>query len=116
MNRMTFLHKKSSKITFLTSENCTSKSVKKIIKELNTVNSMYKERDFNIEVFHGGNKLDLNALIYNNRPVSLNICEKGRHVPIIKRSIKSTKKGSRCTTHYVPYKRYTNLMTRLLVE
>ena len=62
MNGMTLLHTKSSKITFLTLEDCISKSTEKIIKELNTVNSMYKERVFIIEAFHGDNEFNLNAL------------------------------------------------------
>ena len=40
MNGTSFLHKKSSNTSFLTSENCTSKRAEKVIKELNTVNSM----------------------------------------------------------------------------
>ena len=62
MNGMPFLHTKSSNITFLTAENCTSKSADNIIKELNTFNSMYKARCFNIDVFHGDNRFNLNTL------------------------------------------------------
>ena len=62
MNRMTLLHTKSSNITLLTAENCISKSTDKIIKELNTVNSMYNEKVFIIEAFHGDNEFNLNAL------------------------------------------------------
>ena len=63
MNGIPLFHKNSSKMTFLTSENCTSKSAGNIIKELNTVNIIYNARGFNVEFFHGGNELNLNALI-----------------------------------------------------
>ena len=77
---------------------------------------MYKVIGFNIEFSNGNNEFNLNDLRDNIRSASLKSCAKGRHVPIIERSIKSIKKGLRYTTHSVPYKRYTNLMTRLLVE
>ena len=50
------------------------------------------------------------------RPSSLKICTKGRHNPIIERSIHTMKQGARCTAYYVPYKRYTRLVTISLVE
>ena len=50
MNGIHFLHKNSSKITFLTEKCCTSKSADKILKELNIVNSMYKTRGLNIDI------------------------------------------------------------------
>ena len=51
MNRIPFLHINSYKIPFITELNCTSESAEKIIKYLNTVNSMYKERGFYIDLF-----------------------------------------------------------------
>ena len=62
MNGMPFLHTKSSYITLITVENFTSKIADNIIKELNTVNIMYKARGFNIDVFRGDKKFNLNAL------------------------------------------------------
>ena len=115
MNRMHLPDTKSSKTTFLTAKKFTSKSADNIIKELNTVNSMDKVRGFNIDVFHGYNEFNLNALRENTRPASLNIYAKGRQIHIIKRYIKTIKQVARCTTHYVPYKRYKNLMARSLV-
>ena len=77
---------------------------------------MYKSIGFNIDVFHRYNKFNLNSLIDHTRPASLNICEKLLYIPIIKNSIQTTNQVTRCTTNYVPYKRYTNIMIRLLVE
>ena len=77
---------------------------------------MYKEIGFNIEVFHRDNEFKLNSLREHIRPASLNIFTKGQHISIIESSIQSIKQGARCTTHSVPYKRYTNLITRSLVE
>ena len=52
MSGMPFLHKKPSNITFLTEENCISKSAYNITKELNTVTNIYKARGFNIDLLH----------------------------------------------------------------
>ena len=71
---------------------------------------MYKTRGFNIDVLHGDKKFNLNALRDHIRPAGLNICENGQKSPIIERSIKTTEQGVRCTTHYVTYKIYTNLI------
>ena len=59
MNGMHFSHTKSYNITFLTSEDCISKSREENIKELNTVTNMYKARGFNIYLFHGDKDLML---------------------------------------------------------
>ena len=116
MNEITFLHTKSSKITFLTAENCNSKSADNIIKKLNSVNSMYNTRGFSIDILHRNNKFNLNALREHIRPESLNICEKGKHITIIEKYMQTINQGVRCATHSVTYKRYTKLRTRSLVE
>ena len=95
MNGMSFLHIKPPRTTFLTEENCNSKIAGNIIKEFNTVNSMYKARGFNRSVIHGVNELNLNTLREHIRPASSNICTKGRHIPIIKRSIQIIKQVAR---------------------
>ena len=107
MNGMTFPHKKSSRINFLTVDNCTSKSAYNAIKELNTVNNMYNVRGFNIDVLHRDNKFNLNALREHIRPESLNICAKGRHTPIIDRPIKKSRKESAATHILCPTTRDT---------
>ena len=53
---MPFLHKYSSKITFLTAKIYISKSAYKIIKALRTDTNMYKSRGFNKDVYHRDNK------------------------------------------------------------
>ena len=55
INRMPFLYKNSSNITFLTAQIISSRSAYRIIKELQTVASMYTARAFNISIYHGGN-------------------------------------------------------------
>ena len=90
---MPFLHINSSKITLFTAENCISNIADKIIIKLNTVKTMYKARGLNMDVFHGGNEFNLNYLIENIRPSSLNICAKGQHITIINWSIQHTRQG-----------------------
>ena len=77
---------------------------------------MYKAREFNIAVSRGENRFNLNALREHTSSARLNICAKGRNITIIKSSMKTTKQVARCNTHSVTYKKYTKLMTRLLVE
>ena len=76
MNIITFLNKNSSRITFHRPEKFTSKSADNIIKEINTVNNMYKSRGFSIYIFHRENQFNLNFLINHIRPESLNIYAK----------------------------------------
>ena len=76
---------------------------------------MYRARVFNNSAYHGNNKFDINALLEYIRHISLNIFARGSHKLIIERSIQTIKQESRCTTHSVTYKKYTNLMKRSLV-
>ena len=71
---------------------------------------MYKAIGFNIDVYNRDNKFNLNSFRDHIRPESFNIFEKGQHIPIIKRSIQTIEQGYLCTTHYVPYKRYTSII------
>ena len=62
-------------------------SADNIIKQLNTVNKMYKERGFNIDVIHGDNKLNLNYFREHIRTENLSIYAKRQHIHIFERSI-----------------------------
>ena len=77
---------------------------------------MYKLWGFNISLYHGDKKLNMNTLRENIRLASLNICEKGWHIPINERYMQTIKKGALCTTQYLTYKRYKRPMTRSFVE
>ena len=83
---------------------------------MNTFNSIYKSRGFNIDILYGDNEFNLNYLRDHIRPTRLNICAKGQYNLIIEGSIKTIRQGAHCTTHSVPYKRYTKVMKRSLVE
>ena len=115
MSGIPFLHKSLSKITFLTVYIFFSKSAENIINELNAVNSMDKARGSKIDISHVENKFNQNALRDHIMTESLNIYEKGLHIPIIKRSLQNTKQIARFTTHSMPYKSYTKIMTISLV-
>ena len=81
MNRMPFLHTKSSNITFFKAEYCISNSADNIVKELKTVNNMYKKKGLNIYIFHRYNYFNLNDFRTHIRPASLNIFEKDDRFP-----------------------------------
>ena len=69
-----------------------------------------------MKVYYSENEFNINTLRENIMQTVLNIYSQGRHTPTIEISIKSIKQVERCTKHYVPYKSYTRLMIRPLVE
>ena len=115
MSGIPFLHKNSSMITFLTVDIFFSKSAENINKELNAVNSMDKARGSRIDISHGDNKFNRNALRDHIMTASLNIYEEGLHITIIKRSIQNIKQLAHFTKHSMTYKSYTKIMTMSLV-
>ena len=95
INEMPLLHTKKSKIIFLTEENLNSRSADKIIQELDTVDNIYTESGFNINIYHRDNEFDINDLREHIRPESLNICARICQIPIIERYIETINKGVR---------------------
>ena len=83
---------------------------------MHTVTNMYKERGFNIDIYHGDNEFNINDLKECIRPASLNIYAKEQHITIIEIKIQAIKQGERFDIHSVPYKRYTRLIKISLVE
>ena len=116
VNKMPFLHTKSGKLDYLTVAPTKSRSKETIINEAQRVTKMYERRGFSIEKYHGNNEFDMNDLRETIRPGILLICANEEHVHKIERSIRTIKERCRGTCHSVPYKRYTRLMTKSLVE
>ena len=67
MNGMRYLHKIHT-ISPYAQQKSSSRSVDKTIQELHTVTNMYKSRGFNINVYHGENEFNVNALKEHIRP------------------------------------------------
>ena len=116
VNGLMFLHTKSEKLNFLTVELIDTKDTDNIKGGLLDVMHQYGARQLQIGDIRGDNEFEVAELRKALLPAKLHICEKGAHVGGIERSIRHVKERARCTCHAVPYKRYTKLMTKALVE
>ena len=116
VNKMPFLHTKSGKINYLTVASTKSRSKGIIVNEIQRITNIYKKRGFSITKYHGDNEFDMNDLREMIRPSVLHICANEEHVYEVERSIRTIKERCRCACHSVPYRKYTRLMTKNLVE
>jgi hypothetical protein len=116
VNGYVFLHTKSSKINFLTSQICTTRSQGQILKILDTVKQTYEARGFEISAVHGDNEFDIKSIRTFLLPALLHIYGKDEHVGTIERSIRTIKERCRTMTHSMPYKRIPKIMVIAMVE
>jgi hypothetical protein len=105
VNKMPFLHTKSSKINFLTVQSGPNRTKGTIIAGIDSVISLYNARGFNISNVHGDNEFNIPALEASLRPTNLHIYGKHEHVGIVERSIQTIKERCRCMCNSVPFKR-----------
>ena len=116
VNGNIFLHTKSNKVNFLTAQYCNSRSLRTIITVLEKVINKYECRSFNICDCHGDNEFDKEALRTFLEPALLHIYGRKEHVGPIERSVRTIKERFRSTCCNVPYRKFTILMVRSLVE
>ena len=116
VNGNIFLHTKTNKVNFLTALYCTSRSLRTIMTVLEKVINKYSCRSFNICNFHGDNEFDKDIIKKFLNPALLHIYGQNEHVGPIERSVRTVKERFRSTCSNVPYKRFTILMVRSLVE
>ena len=78
------------------------------------MNTKYKDRGFTITDYHGENEFEhLHNFL---APVHLHTCAANDHIRDIERSIRKIKERVRCGSHSIPYKKFTKLITRSLVQ
>jgi hypothetical protein len=116
VNGYAFLHSKSSKINFLTSQICSSRSQGQIIKVLESIKQTYEARGFDIVGVHGDNEFDIKSVKNYLLPAMLHIYGKDEHVGIIERSVRTIKERCRTMTHSMPYKKIPKIMVVAMVE
>ena len=116
VNKMPFLHTKSSNINFLTIQHFGSRRANEIIQGLQTVIDLYSKRGFEVSTIHGDNEFNIGNLIAAVRPILMQIYARGEHVGRAERSIRTIKERCRCICHSIPFKRYTRLMTTSLLD
>ena len=116
VNRLPFLHTKSSKVDFLTVQTGENRTTNSILKGLKRVVNTYEKRGFTITDLHADNEFDIETLKENLEPINTHIYGKLEHVGTIERSVRTVKDRCRGLCHALPFKRYTKLMVHSLVE
>ena len=76
----------------------------------------YLTRGFTVTDVFGDNKFGSDQYIDLFLPVSLYICSKGEHVPIIKRSIRTVKERARSAIVGLPFETVSQIMVVVLME
>ena len=74
----------------------------------------YEDRGFTITDYHGKN--EFGHLCNFLAPSHLHTCATNEHIRYIEISIRTIKEQVRCGCHSIPYKKFTKLMTRCLVQ
>ena len=116
VNGIPFLHTKSGKVNFITTQAFTSRSTSSIIDGLDVVRNIYESRGFDIDIVHGDNEFNIKALKEHLEPTKMHTCAKDEHIHVIERSTRTVKERSRSTCHSLPYKRYPRMMVISLIE
>ena len=80
VNKNMFFHTKSQKVDFLTSQYCTSRSLRTIITALQKIINKYNCRGFSITDFHRNNEFDTDALKKFLEPALMHIYGRVEHV------------------------------------
>ena len=83
---------------------------------LENVINKYECRSFKISDFHGDNEFDKDTLRTFLDPALFHTYGREEHVGTIERSVRTVKERFRSTCSNVPYRRFTILMVRSLVE
>ena len=116
VNGLPFLASKASDINYFGVTALKSRSAKQIIAAVTQHKKRLEDRSFVVSDAHADNEFDIKALKEEMKPTLLHICAKNEHVGTIERGIRTIKERCRCMVHDVPYRRYTRLMVRSLLE
>ena len=116
VNGNIFFHTKSHKLDFISVQSCTSRTIGTIIAGINVVKKKYDARNFSISDYHADNEFDKAEIKDFLTPANMNIYARLEHVGDIERSTRTIKERCRATCHSIPYKRFTKLMVRSLIE
>jgi hypothetical protein len=116
VNGISFLHTISRNIQFRSVSVTRSRSARECARHLMAVIQTYEIRGFSVVRIEGDNEFDSNDVRQAIAPRHLVISGRNEHVGPVERSIRTIKERARCTCHALPYKRYTKVMVRSLVE
>ena len=116
VNGNIFFHTKSHKVNFISVQSCNSGSIGTIIAGLKLIQKKYRTRGFSISEYHGDNEFDKSEIKDFLTPALVNIYARHEHVGEIERSTRTIKERCRATCRSIPFKRFTKLMLRSLIE
>ena len=97
--------------TFLTSRRASS-----VLTAFLRDRDRYEARGFRVTDVHGDNEFNIQSFIDAIQPAKFHEYAKGEHVGVIENTVKFIKKRTRSVCHAAPYRKYTTLMTRFLIE
>jgi len=116
VNGLPFFHTISRNIQFRTVEQVRSRSSREHARALSRVIDVYDNRALNIVKIDCDNEFDNEHVRAVIAPRVLDVASREEHVGPVERSIRTIKERVRCICHSLPYKRYTKIMVRSLVE
>ena len=116
VNKIPFLHTKCSIFGYLTAHGGVGRGLTSIKNIMDKVINLYEARGFHIADIHGDNEFDVPSLHDYLAPIIIHIYGRGEHVANIERSNRTVKQKCRTICHALPYRRYTKLMTIMLVD
>ena len=114
VNEGPFLHTRSMKTDFRSVQACNSRGKYEIISGMKKVNTNYQDRGFAITDYHGDNKFE--PLQEFSSLVHLHTCAANEHIGYIEKSNQKIKERVRYGCHSIPYKKFTKLMEKQLVQ
>ena len=97
-------------------ERALSRSARERARALSRVIDVYNNRGFNIVQVECDNEFDNEHVRAVIAPRVLDVAGREQHVGPVERSIRTVKERIRSIYHSLPYKRYTKVMVRSLVE
>jgi len=97
-------------------ERARSRSSREHARALSRIIDVYDNRDLNIVQVDCDNEFDNDHVRAIIAPRVLDVASREEHVGPVERSIRTVKERVRCICHSLPYKRYTKVMVRSLVE
>ena len=116
VNGMPFYVSKTEKINFISVTKLKMRKITTIICCILRDKQKYQSRGFDISDIHADNKFSSKKLEEEILPTILHVYAKEEHVGFIENAIKTVKERVRTMCHAVPYRKFTKLMTKSVVE
>ena len=110
VNGIPFLHIKSKAVNYITIQKLDKRTSAEIPKRLKNVISKYTTRGITITDVFAHNEFNNEVYQQLVLPATLYICAKGKHVPIIERSIRTVKERARSVFQDTPFDKLPKLM------